>query len=375
MRIIAFGTYNTDTTPRVQVILEGLRAHGVEIVECNIRLPLDTAARVKIAKQPWRVPILVIRILGCWLKLALKARHLPKADAIFIGYLGHFDIHLARLLFRGKPLILDYLISGSDTARDRHVSGGLKDKLLVWLDNAALKAATVAVVDTQEHYDRLPDQYRAKGLVVLVGAPESWFKVKKTPDIPQGHPLRVIFFGLYTPLQGTPTIAQALTQMQETSEITMIGTGQDLVESKRIATQAPKNISITWQDWVDSSALPKIVAQHDICLGVFGTGPKSSRVVPNKVYQGAAAGCAIITAATPPARRVLGESAYYVPAGDAQALATALDTLARNKKKLQSLQKAAQTLASTTFTPQQIVIPLLKRIKNLEHEKSGGRRV
>ena len=41
--------------------------------------------------------------------------------------------------------------------------------------------------------------------------------------------------------------------------------------------------------------LPALVAGHDVCLGIFGTGDKALRVVPNKVFQGAAAGCAIVT--------------------------------------------------------------------------------
>jgi len=47
-------------------------------------------------------------------------------------------------------------------------------------------------------------------------------------------------------------------------------------------------------------------------------------VVPNKVFQGAAAGCAIITSDTGAPARVFGDAIVLVPPGDADALAAAL---------------------------------------------------
>jgi glycosyltransferase involved in cell wall biosynthesis len=42
------------------------------------------------------------------------------------------------------------------------------------------------------------------------------------------------------------------------------------------------------------------------------------------VFQGAAAGCAIVTSDIPPQRRALGDAALLVPPGDPAALAAAL---------------------------------------------------
>jgi hypothetical protein len=55
------GTYDIRAHPRVQVVIDGLRAHGVEVVECNPPLGLDTDARVAILKHPWRLPLLAWR--------------------------------------------------------------------------------------------------------------------------------------------------------------------------------------------------------------------------------------------------------------------------------------------------------------------------
>jgi glycosyltransferase involved in cell wall biosynthesis len=113
---------------------------------------------------------------------------------------------------------------------------------------------------------------------------------------------------------------------------------------------------------VAPAELPAVVAGHDVCLGIFGTGPKAARVVPNKVFQGAAAGCALVTSDTAPQRRVLGEAAVYVPPGDAQALARTLRSLAEDRPRLAAARAAARRLAIDHFTPAQVVGPLHDRL-------------
>ena len=108
-----------------------------------------------------------------------------------VGYLGHFDVHLARLLYprRGKvPIVLDHLISAANTAKDRRIAGGgLKHELLTLIDAAALRAADIVVVDTEEHLEIVPEKYRAKAVVVHVGAPAPWHEAARPscrPPIP-----------------------------------------------------------------------------------------------------------------------------------------------------------------------------------------------
>jgi len=50
--------------------------------------------------KPWKVGGLVARLASRWLGLATRARRLGRPDAVVVGYLGHFDVHLARLLYR-----------------------------------------------------------------------------------------------------------------------------------------------------------------------------------------------------------------------------------------------------------------------------------
>ena len=368
MRILFFGTYDVKAHPRVGVLAEGLRAHGHEVAECNAPLGLDTASRVAILAQPWRLPVLAGRLASRWWALVRGARRAGAPDAVVVGYMGHFDVRLARLLFRRRTIVLDHLIGASDTAKDRNLSGGgLKPKLLRAIDAGALKAADVIVLDTDEHLAALPDEHRGRGVVVPVGAPDEWFAAAPDEAEPATSdeagtpaPLSIAFFGLYTPLQGAPVIGEALAKLAGAPvRVTMIGHGQEF-EATRAA--AAGGCPTEWIEWVDSASLPALIAGHDVCLGIFGTGPKALRVVPNKVFQGAAAGCAVVTSDTAPQRRALGDGALYVPPGDAAALAETLLRLAGDPAELAAARHRARTAVRERFGCAAVVQPLVDRL-------------
>jgi glycosyltransferase involved in cell wall biosynthesis len=357
-RVLFFGTYDARLYPRIRVLEEGFAALGDEVVECNVPLGLDTAMRVRILKQPWLLPILVVRLAAAWTRLWFRSRGLPAVDLVVVGYMGHFDVHLARRLWPDVPVVLDHLISASDTALDRGARPGLVVRLLERLDRAALEAADVPCVDTAGHLELIHGEAHGRALVVPVGAAEEWFH---RPHAPTGGPLRVIFFGSFTPLQGAPVIgeAAALLAWAPSVRFTLIGRGQDY-ETTRAAAET--NPSVEWIDWVDPDELPAVVAAHDVCLGVFGTGPKALRVVPNKVFQGAAAGTAIVTSDTRPQRELLDGAAVFVPPGDPRALADALIELAASPGRLAELRAAAYERAMLSFRPASVTAPLHARI-------------
>lgn len=373
MRWLAFGTYDVGRHPRVGVLIEGLRTSGDEVIEVNAPLDLDTAARVQLLRQPWRIPLTAARLAGCWIRLIRRSRGI-RPDAILVGYLGHFDVRLARVLFRRTPIVLDQLVSLAGTAGDRGLagSGGLKHRLLAAIDRGAARAADVVVVDTEEHAGTVPKPSE-QVVVVPVGAESDWFAARDgaapaTTDGPA--PLRVVFFGLFTALQGTTTVGAALALLADDDiSVTMIGTGQDYDECRRLAAA---NTAVSWLDWVPRADLPALVASHDVCLGIFGTTEKSRNVVPTKVYQGAAAGCAIVTSDTSPQRRMLGDAAAFVPAGEPEALARRLRELAADRAAVDRHRAAAVRLAEASFEPPSVVAPLRESVCTLARHTTGG---
>jgi glycosyltransferase involved in cell wall biosynthesis len=367
VRILAFGTYDVRTHPRVGVLIEGLRAEGDQVAEVNVPLGVDTAARVAMLRQPWRLPLLALRLLRCWLVLAVRGRRewrRQRPDIVLVGYLGHFDVFLARLLFRKAVIVLDNLVFAAETATDRGESSTWKVRLLGALDHGAQRRADVVLVDSEEHAALVPAELADRVEVVPVGASAAWFEAGDAVGPPSAPDLlRVVFFGLYTPLQGAPTIGAALGELAGDRRIavTMIGQGQDRAETRRLAADNPR---VDWIDWVPAARLPAVVAGHDVCLGIVGSGPKARRVVPNKVYQGAAAGCAVVTSDTRPQRAALGDAAVFIPPGDPAALAGALRELAGDGPALAKLRAAARDRARDRFAPVAVVGSLRRRLRH-----------
>ena len=96
------------------------------------------------------------------------------------------------------------------------------------VDRAALRAADVVVVDTEAHAATVAGVARRDPVVVPVGAPEAWFAGADADAASPSTPPSAVFFGLYTPLQGTRTLGAALASLEPgTLRVTMVGDGQD----------------------------------------------------------------------------------------------------------------------------------------------------
>jgi glycosyltransferase involved in cell wall biosynthesis len=365
LRILGFGTYDRCRHPRVGVLLDGFGEAGDWVAEANVPLGLTTAERVAMLRRPWTAYRLAGRLAGRWVAMLRAARRSPVAvcpDAVVVGYMGHFDVLAARAMFRRRRVVLDFLVFAADTAADRGFAGVLLRLALTGLDRAALAAASMVLVDTPEHRELLPPRARRKAVIVAVGAERVWFSARPSPhgNGPPG-PLRVVFYGLFTPLQGAVTIGRALAVLAARSdiEVTMIGTGQDRPEAEACGRA---NGHAQWIDWVPAAELPLVVAAHHVCLGIFGTTAKAQRVVPNKAYQGAAAGCAIVTSSTAPQRRALGGAAAYVAPGDPRELAGTLVSLAGDRSTLQRLRTEAARRSDAEFTPSAVAGPLRRHL-------------
>lgn len=368
--VVFFGAYDADRHPRVAVLVEGFRRHGCWVREVNVPLEFDTAKRVALLQQPGRLIPLLARLILTWLQLWWRARAVGTPDAVVVGHLAHLDVHLARWLWPDTPIVIDYLISAEGTALDRRAGSATVRSVLRRVDRAALRAADVVLVDTEENREALPplvsrDGRRPRPVVAPVGVGREWFAARGNGEARRARgvddeALSVVFFGLYTPLQGTETIGRAIARLSDAPVgVTMVGRGQDYPRARAAAGDAAH---VEWVDWVPAPELPGVVAAHDVCLGIFGTTEKAHRVVPNKVYQGATAGCAIVTGDTRPQRGALGDAALYVPPGDADALAGALRRLADDPDELARLRAAAADRADAAFRPDVVVRPLLEAL-------------
>ena len=92
----------------------------------------------------------------------------------------------------------------------------------------------------------------------------------------------------------------------------MVGSGQDLDETRGWPAG---NRGVEWLRLGRPRRPARAGRRARRLPGHLRHRRQGPRVVPNKVFQGAAAGCAVVTSDTAPQRRALGDAAVFVPAG------------------------------------------------------------
>lgn len=344
MRVMWLGTYDR-WYPRPRVLIAGLQAQGVEVVEHH--RPVWERRRDKTAGlRPLPLAASAVRFAGAWAGLAVAGARERPVDAVVAGYLAQPDALPAWCVARarGVPLVADMMISLADTlGGDRAMAGRAAAAALAGIDRTTMRLADLVLADTAAGADWLSRRFgvdRARIAVVPVGAEPDHFPPSPPPDGPPS----VLFYGKLAPLHGVATVLEAA-RAPGVPPVRLIGDGQlgPWLEGELARDRPP---GLTWERWVPYEALGAEVSAAAICLGVFGTSEKAARVVPNKVWQAMAVGRAIVTADTPGVREVLedGVSALLVPPGDAPGLAAALVRLGADAALRERLGAAAHAV-------------------------------
>ncbi len=328
MKALYFGTYDR-ASPRNTQVVSCLRRAGVTVVERH---------REVWGRHNWSVGLgqlaRMARAEG-----ALARRKEDDADIVVVGYPGHFDMPSAKRVARGRPVVFNPLVSLHDTLVGDRARFGPRSPaagLLRAVDNGAFRAADLVVADTEAHaaFFRqafgLPEDRVA---VALVGADEPLFRPGWHPP----EPFHALFVGKLIPLHGVETILAAAALAPDVP-FRVVGDGQlgDLLAGR------PANVEHI--PWIPYEELPEAYRAAGCALGVFGTGGKTARVIPNKVFQALACARPVITADTPAARELLtdGVDALLVPAGDPGALADAVRRIAADRTGAERLALAGR---------------------------------
>jgi glycosyltransferase involved in cell wall biosynthesis len=331
-RVLVIGTFDPDT-PRSRQWLRLLERLGCEVEVRNTgSWGTDRASQTASSA----VQMLRDALRGLWpaLRYLLTCK---KPDVVVFLYPGHLDAcvlgPIARL--RRIPTVLDVFISLYDTVvSDRGLSSSRSPIAIATraLDTMACWSVRTIVVDTPEHaqfFSRFTRRSRRHFAVLWVGAEEARFVAEDDP----GDDAPILWYLTYIPLHGFETVARAAALLTDDGRtFRLVGDGQQRAAAEALA----KELGLTNIEFiapVEESELRGEIARSSICLGVFGTSDKAARVVPNKVFQCAAAGRAVVTAATPAVQRAFGDALVTVPVGDHEALADALRDL-RGPKRL-----------------------------------------
>ncbi|OHA83048.1 MAG: hypothetical protein A2408_02600 [Candidatus Yonathbacteria bacterium RIFOXYC1_FULL_52_10] len=313
MKLCFFGFYRHDYS-RNRILLRGLRAQGVEVIECH------TTAR------------------GVMKYIDLIRKHYAVRDAydvLFVAYPGYMPALLARMLTR-KPIVYDAFFSIYDSVvNDRQTVrvGSVAGWYYWWIDRLACMAADVVLLDTNaniEYFVRTFKIPRSKFSRLLIGSDESAIFPEPTD---RTGPFRVHFHGGYNPMQGAEYIVEAASRLRDEPVVfQMVGRGQMFREVEALARQLDlRNIEFTPK--VAYEELRAYMNRADICLGIFADTLKADRVIPNKAYEAISVSKVLVTRDSTAMRELFVDRKHcvFVKAADPDDLAQKIRMLFRDQ--------------------------------------------
>jgi glycosyltransferase involved in cell wall biosynthesis len=361
LRVCYFGTYRAEYV-RNQMMIEGLRRNGIEVIEVHEGLWRGMQDRVQVASGGWARLGFVARLVRAYWRLLLKHRRAGTYDVMVLGFPGQLDIYLARVLtwLRRKPLVLDVLMSLYQVVRER----GLAERhpvsahLIRLADSMACRLADLLIIDTpeyaawfQEVFGVPSDHIRA----VSLGADDRWFKPASlaTGDgRAEGEPLRIVYYGTFIPNHGTSVIVEAAKILSEEQGIRfeLIGDGPERAKVYDLA-QSYGLTNVEFVDWLEKTDLMERVAHADVFLGAFSSTPQSRMTLHNKVLEALAMAKPAISGDSSAVRRVFqhGEHVYLCERENPQALAEAIRTLAASPELRGRLARQGYALYDARF--------------------------
>jgi glycosyltransferase involved in cell wall biosynthesis len=336
MRVVLWGTCDMGK-PRVRILRDGLRANGVEVIECRADSwsGIDDKSQVHGAGR-WLG--LALRLLFAYPLLVWRYLRLPRHDWVLLGYPSMPDVFVIRLFawLRGARVAMDWFLSAYDTVvldRALFARGHVLARLVYAFEWLGIRLSDVLFMDTEAHAHRMERLFGLRAGRcgrVWVGVEEGVFAPRLPRDAKtqmQPRPARVLFYGQFIPLHGVATIIEAARLLRDAPvEWLLVGRGQEAPHVRAMLDADPVP-SLRWLDWVQYEYLVRHIADADICLGIFGTSDKAASVIPNKAFQILAAGRPLITRDSAAIRELLDEpmpDVELVTAGDARALADAV---------------------------------------------------
>lgn len=356
-RVCFFGTYARNHTVN-QLLRQTFEALDCSVDEIHAPLWEETRDKLPGYFEPASLARLGFKYARRALRLAPRVYRSLRPPLFVTGFNGQLDTILLRSLRWRAPLVFAPLVSITETVvedREVHAPDSRVARLVGLIDRLSLRFPTRILIDTEAHRRYLIERLGAPPERVAtwyLGADRAVFR----PYAPRrrGGPLRVLFYGQFLPLHGVDTILAAMAKLaaDPTYELTVVGTGP---ERRRALAELPRQAAdrLRLIEWVAYEQLGELVAGADVCLGTFGTSRKAAMVIPNKVYQAASVGRAIVTADSPALREVFtpGVDIAVCPPGDVDALVASIQRL-RDDDERERLAAAAQLRMQQQFAPE-----------------------
>lgn len=244
---------------------------------------------------------------------------------------------IARLV--GARLIVDAFVGKYETVVEDWGNvrpGSVRARWCRHVDRTATRLADLVLIDTDARADALRARAgkRTRVFTLPVGSP-AWIRPQPRPH---NDELRVLYSGGALPLHGIPFFLRGFAQTTvTTSRLTLIlaAPAERLQGFRELARELGVLDRCAFVEPVTHAELIRIVAEHDVVLGVFGDSPKARTVLANKVWQGLASGRTVVTRSGPALSEIAAIAGpLLIGVADERALADALDDLAEHRDTL-----------------------------------------
>ncbi len=232
---------------------------------------------------------------------------------------------------RGIRVLFDPMISAWDKKvleqKKWRAEEGRARKLLAQ-ERKLMAMPEMVTWDTSCHVDFCAETLqvpREKLRVLFTGTDEQVFKPQPEILPPQDGLFHVLYHGAYLPLHGTEYIVEAARRTQDLPiQWDFLGWGayKAATEAKAVGLK-----NVRFLEKVPYVEVPRVICEHDVVLGVFGTTPKAARVIGNKVYECMACGRPTINefcTGYPPSAAECA-AIKFIPPGDPAALVAAVE--------------------------------------------------
>ncbi len=383
MRILVAGSYNIDDGyPNVKWLLRFL--------EGDVRFSVEYVGKGHIQKKHLSrslgsrfsilfhgINLVVSSLKELWVVLVHRRKKYIDFDILYIPYPALPLLFLLSYVpSKLRPVIVaDCFISVYDTlVNDRQVfhSNSFFATLLFYVEKRALRAADRIITDTecnslflQKTFSLEADKLRP---IPLATDEKSYLPriYRRTKNV-----CNVLFIGTFVPLHGVTTIAHAMHQLSHDTRFRfrMFGDGQDAGKVEGILSNVTSNVEWT-REWTGADRLSKEIYRADICLGIFGTTDKASRVWPLKNYLAMRVGRCIVTQYTQclPLQEDTSVDfpCFMVPPGDESALVELLLFLVDHPSLMENKANLARQFYDEHLSNKKAIDALYSAFKKLK---------
>ncbi|HXG41155.1 MAG TPA: glycosyltransferase family 4 protein [Dehalococcoidia bacterium] len=223
--------------------------------------------------------------------------------------------------------------------------GSLPLRAAGWLERASAALAQVVIVVDPDAVERVVSRGTpAREVVWLPNVPDDRAFRAPMGDAPAGaEGFLVMTHGSILPRYGVDDLLRAAAELRPLLpelRVWVIGDGEHRRAAQALAARLGLDGTVDFRGWLPYSQVAAAISRAQV-----GVVPVHFNALPNKLFEYAWMGRAVVAAAQPAIRRVFGEAVLYYPPGDHRALADAILRLYRDEALRRRLGEAARQVA------------------------------